>query len=127
MAKLTGSKRTAGAEGLELDSAGHVRYRSAKCEEQTRRDPGKGGMLSGVCGGQSDPKRLINQLFKVYFRINKLNLCKPLIRAIESSNFKESFSLITYKYLAMFDSYYRNADEYLSFAFENCPKRFARN
>ena len=61
-------------------------------------------------------------LFKVYFRINKLNLCKPLIRAIESSNFKESFSLaqkITYKYFAgrkaMFDSDYRNADEYKLF------------
>jgi nuclear mRNA export protein PCID2/THP1 len=36
---------------------------------------------------------LINQLFKVYFKINKLNLCKPLIRAIESSPFKEEFSL----------------------------------
>lgn len=36
---------------------------------------------------------LINQLFKVYFKINKLNLCKPLIRAIESSPFKEDFSL----------------------------------
>jgi nuclear mRNA export protein PCID2/THP1 len=44
---------------------------------------------------------LVNQLFKVYFKINKLHLCKPLIRAIESSVFKDSFSLaqqITYKY-----------------------------
>lgn len=54
---------------------------------------------------EEDTKRmgmlaLVNQLFKVYFRINKLHLCKPLIRAIESSPFKESFSLshqVTYK------------------------------
>lgn len=54
---------------------------------------------------EEDTKRLgmlalVNQLFKVYFRINKLHLCKPLIRAIESSQFKESFSLshqVTYK------------------------------
>lgn len=88
-------------------------------EEDTKRI----GMLS-----------LVNQLFKVYFRINKLHLCKPLIRAIESSAFKESFSLsqqITYRYFvgrkAMFDSDYKAADEYLTFAFENCHRQSKKN
>lgn len=77
---------------------------------------------------------LVNQLFKVYFRINKLHLCKPLIRAIESSPFKETFSLsqqITYRYFvgrkAMFDSDYKAADKYLSYAFENCHKMSQKN
>lgn len=77
---------------------------------------------------------LVNQLFKVYFRINKLHLCKPLIRAIESSKFKDSFSLsqqITYRYFvgrkAMFDSDYKLADEYLTYAFENCHKSSIKN
>ncbi|XP_004933693.1 PCI domain-containing protein 2 homolog [Bombyx mandarina] len=77
---------------------------------------------------------LVNQLLKVYFRINKLHLCKPLIRAIDSSPFKDQFPLaqqITYRYFvgrkAMFDSDYRLADEYLSFAFENCHRRSIRN
>lgn len=88
---------------------------------------------------EEDTKRigmlaLVNQLFKVYFRINKLHLCKPLIRAIESSPFKESFSLsqqVTYKYFvgrkAMFDSDYKAADEYLTYAFENCHKSSKKN
>lgn len=88
---------------------------------------------------EEDTKRLgmlnlVNQLFKVYFRINKLHLCKPLIRAIESSPFKESFSLsqqITYRYYvgrkAMFDSDYKAADQYLTYAFENCHKLSKRN
>lgn len=88
---------------------------------------------------EEDTKRigmltLVNQLFKVYFRINKLHLCKPLIRAIESSPFKESFSLsqqITYRYYvgrkAMFDSDYKAADEYLTYAFENCHKLSKKN
>lgn len=45
------------------------------------------------------------------FQINKLHLCKPLIRAIDSSNLKTDFSpaqTVTYKYYvgrkAMFDS-----------------------
>jgi hypothetical protein len=57
---------------------------------------------------------LVNQLFKVYFRINKLHLCKPLIRAIDSSPFKDHFSLgqrVTYRFYvgrkAMFDSDYK--------------------
>lgn len=77
---------------------------------------------------------LVNQLFKVYFRINKLHLCKPLIRAIESSAYKDLFPLaqqITYKYFvgrkAMFDSDYKVADEYLSYAFEHCHKKFPKN
>ncbi|KAJ8918906.1 hypothetical protein NQ315_016808 [Exocentrus adspersus] len=89
--------------------------------------------------GEEDTKRigmlaLVNQLFKVYFRINKLHLCKPLIRAIESSPFKESFSLsqqVTYRYFvgrkAMYDSNYKSADEYLTYAFENCHKASRKN
>lgn len=77
---------------------------------------------------------LVNQLLKIYFRINKLNLCKPLIRAIDSSVYKDQFPLaqrITYQYFvgrkAMFDSDYRSADEFLSFAFQNCHKKFPKN
>ena len=32
---------------------------------------------------------IVNQLFKIYFKVNKLHLCKPLIRAIESSALKD--------------------------------------
>ncbi|XP_057666233.1 PCI domain-containing protein 2 [Diorhabda carinulata] len=77
---------------------------------------------------------LVNQLFKVYFRINKLHLCKPLIRAIESSQFKDIFPLgqqVTYKYFvgrkSMYDSNYKAAEEYLSYAFENCHKASRKN
>lgn len=68
---------------------------------------------------EEDTKRwgmlaLVNQLLKVYFKINKLHLCKPLIRAIESSAYKDHFALaqkITYKFFvgrtAMFDSDYK--------------------
>lgn len=47
----------------------------------------------------------------VWPQINKLHLCKPLIRAIDSSNLKDDYSMaqrVTYKYYvgrkAMFDS-----------------------
>ncbi|CAH0558818.1 unnamed protein product [Brassicogethes aeneus] len=88
---------------------------------------------------EEDTKRigmlaLVNQLFKVYFRINKLHLCKPLIRAIDSSPFKDTFSLsqqITYRYFvgrkAMFDSDYKLADNYLTYAFENCHRSSRKN
>lgn len=77
---------------------------------------------------------LVNQLLKIYFRINKINLCKPLIRAIDSSVHKDQFPAdqqITYKYFvgrkAMFDSDYKAADALLSYAFQRCPRRFATN
>lgn len=86
-------------------------------------DTKKWGMLS-----------LVNQLFKVYFRINKLHLCKPLIRAIDSSPYKDHFPVsqqVTYRYYvgrkAMFDSNYKSAGEYLTYAFERCHRQTKRN
>ncbi|XP_046677027.1 PCI domain-containing protein 2-like [Homalodisca vitripennis] len=77
---------------------------------------------------------LVNQLFKVYFRINKLHLMKPLIRAIDSSPLKDRFSLsqqITYRYfvgrMAMFYSDYSTANEYLTYAFTECHVMSKKN
>jgi hypothetical protein len=53
---------------------------------------------------------LINQLFKIYFKINKLHLCKPLIRAFEALPFKDQFNvaeLVTYKYYVGTEVYVR--------------------
>ncbi|XP_052782506.1 PCI domain-containing protein 2-like [Mya arenaria] len=77
---------------------------------------------------------LVNQLFKIYFKINKLPLCKPLIRAIDSLPMKDRFSLahlITFRYYvgqkAMFDGDFKKADEYLTFAFEHCHIKTQKN
>uniref|UniRef100_A0A0R3WQV8 CSN12-like protein n=1 Tax=Hydatigena taeniaeformis TaxID=6205 RepID=A0A0R3WQV8_HYDTA len=70
---------------------------------------------------------LANQLFKIYFQINKLNLCKPIIRAIENVNIDAHFSIaqrVTYNYYvgrkAMFDGDLKMANTCLTFAFERC-------
>lgn len=77
---------------------------------------------------------LVNQLFKIYFRVNKLHLCKPLIRAIESSALKDRFSksqLVTYRYYVgrkyMFDNNFKEAEEYLRYAFEKCDRDVKNN
>ncbi|CAG7733271.1 unnamed protein product [Allacma fusca] len=84
---------------------------------------------------ENDTKRwgmlsLVNQLFKIYFRINRLHLCKPLIRAIEAQNLKDRFPLnqiIVYKYYvgrkAMFDSEFTVAEECLTFAFQHASSK----
>jgi len=77
---------------------------------------------------------LANQMFKVYFKINRHHLCKPLVRAIESCPLKDKFSLaqrITYKFYtgqrAMFDGDYKTADECLSYCFANCHNSSKKN
>ena len=66
--------------------------------------------------------------------MNKLHLCRPLIRAIDQSNLKDHFAraqLVTYNFYVgkkhMFDSEYRLAEESLSFAFLKCHKASKRN
>jgi hypothetical protein len=77
---------------------------------------------------------IINQLFKIYFKINKLHLCKPLIRALENANMMDDFSKserVTYKYVrgmkSMFDANYKAADELLTSAFVNCHPASKKN
>ena len=77
---------------------------------------------------------IINLLFKCYFRTNKLHLCKPLIRTIESSNIKDEYTIadrVTYNYFVgkkyMYENEFKGANKCLSFAFENCHKHSVRN
>lgn len=77
---------------------------------------------------------IINQLFKIYFKINKLNLYKPLVKAIDNADIMEHFSQpqrVTYSYFTgmktLYDSDYKKADNLLTFAFENCLKKYHKN
>lgn len=79
---------------------------------------------------------LVTQLFKIYFRINKVHLCKPLIQSMEMLAFSKNDCIIvadqiTYQYfvgrIAIFESDYKRADEALSYAFKYCFKDSTRN
>lgn len=79
---------------------------------------------------------VVNQSFKIYFRLNTLRLCKNLIRAVEAPNFVplEHFPIaqqVTYKFftgrLAVFDEDYAKAASDLSFAFARCHRRAKKN
>jgi len=77
---------------------------------------------------------LVNQLFKIYFKLNKLHLTKPLIRAVDSSPLRDRFSksqLVTYRYYVgrkyMFDNNFKEAEEYLQYAFEKCDRDVRNN
>lgn len=70
-------------------------------------------------------------LFKIYFKLNTLHLCKNLIAAVNLPTFPpfESFpssQKVTYSYyvgrLAVFDDDYARAEQNLTYAFEHCSK-----
>ncbi|XP_006813509.1 PCI domain-containing protein 2-like [Saccoglossus kowalevskii] len=121
------SKKGRGKPGETLEKAAELLMSCFRvCASDTRaavEDSKKWGMLY-----------LVNQLFKIYFKINKLHLCKPLIRAIDSSNLKDQFPIsqrVTFRYFvgrkAMFDSDFKSAEEYLSFAFIHCHRTSKKN
>ena len=79
---------------------------------------------------------LVVSLFRVYFALNTLRLCKNLIAAVGSRQFApfEHFPAsqrVTYKYfcgrLAIFDEAYAEADEHLSYCLSRCPAGAAGN
>ena len=80
--------------------------------------------------------RIANALFKVYFKLNTLRLCKNIIRAIDAKNFVpfEAFpkgQRVTYMYftgrLAIFDDRFVDAEQKLAYAFQHTPARYRRN
>ncbi|XP_076339115.1 PCI domain-containing protein 2 isoform X5 [Tachypleus tridentatus] len=126
-ADLQLSKRGKGKPGETLEKAAELLMGCfrvcASDNRSSQEDSKRWGMLN-----------LVNQLFKIYFKINKLHLCKPLIRAIDSSNLKDQFSisqLVTYRYYvgrkSMFESDFKSAEEYLTFSFQRCHKKATRN
>ncbi|EGT52063.1 hypothetical protein CAEBREN_31878 [Caenorhabditis brenneri] len=78
---------------------------------------------------------MTNQLFQIYFQINKLNLLKPLIRAIENCGplYKHFLMAdkVAYNYFlgrkAMFDADLNLAEKSLLYAFRNCPAESMSN
>ena len=88
---------------------------------------------------------VINNLFKIYFQLNKLTLCKNLIKAVDGPGFPKvlygqehesgrSFpieQLVTYHYfvgrLNLLNSQFPIAQEHLLFSFENCPAASYKN
>lgn len=79
---------------------------------------------------------LVVSLFKIYFKLNTLHLCKNLIAAVNLPTFPsfESFpssQKVTYSYyvgrLAVFDDDYARAEKNLTYAFEHCSARHPKN
>ena len=72
---------------------------------------------------------VVNTLFRIYFKLNTLHLCKNLINAVNLPTFLpfDSFAKaekVTYNFyvgrLAVFEDAYERADQHLTYAFEKC-------
>lgn len=79
---------------------------------------------------------IVNELFKVYFKLNTLHLCKNLVRAVMAPTFAklEEFPMaqrVTYMYyvgrLSVFEEKYKDAEEQLEFALAHCDRRAVKN
>jgi hypothetical protein len=79
---------------------------------------------------------IINNLFKIYFLLNNLRLCKNLIAYVKGPGFPELSKFpvaqyVTYNYfvgrLSMFHGDYKKAREELRIAFSKCTKRAFKN
>ncbi|XGW23909.1 hypothetical protein V3C99_005820 [Haemonchus contortus] len=108
-------------------SANYIMEAYRTCTSDVRADPSTTKKIAIL--------NMTNQLFRIYFKINKLNLLKPLIRAIDNSgSLYQSFSMadkVTYNYFlgrkAMFDADLPLAEKSLSYAFRNCPAECLSN
>mmetsp|Transcript_14482 Transcript_14482/g.41239 ORF Transcript_14482/g.41239 Transcript_14482/m.41239 type:complete len:296 (-) Transcript_14482:59-946(-) len=73
--------------------------------------------------------RIVNSLFRIYFKLNTLRNCKYLIRVVDAKKFVafphfQAGDRVTYKFfvgrLAVFDENFDEANDHLSYAFDHC-------
>ncbi|KAF1318918.1 Pci domain-containing protein 2, partial [Globisporangium splendens] len=79
---------------------------------------------------------IVNQLFKIYFKLNTIHLCRNLIRAVEGPAFPEferfnKGDKVTYQYyvgrISMFEDQYHKAEKCLDYAWKHCHQSKLRN
>ncbi|GAB9474609.1 Pci domain-containing protein 2 [Globisporangium polare] len=79
---------------------------------------------------------IVNQLFKIYFKLNTIQLCRNLIRAVEGPAFPEfekfnKSDKVTYQYyvgrISMFEDQYHKAEKCLDYAWKHCHQNKTRN
>jgi hypothetical protein len=77
---------------------------------------------------------IVNELFRIYFRLNTLRLCKNVKKPTEAKKLHELGTMgqmVTYKYfsgrLSLFEDDFNTAEEQLEYAYNNCPYNAIRN
>ena len=79
---------------------------------------------------------IVNELFKIYFQLNMIRLCRNLIKAVEGPGFPpfEQFckrDKVTYQFyvgrIAMFEDDYEKAEGCLTYALHLCHKDYKKN
>lgn len=108
---------------FKLEEAERVLKRGFTVTNNDRRSMEEGSRKAGTLG-------VINQLLKVYFRLNNLRLCGNLTRTVNAPNFPdfESFppqDRVTYRFysgrLHLYDDRIAQATEDLMYALDNIP------
>ena len=77
---------------------------------------------------------IVNELFKIYFRLNTLRLCKNVAKPTEAKKLHEQGTMaqmVTYKYfsgrLCLFEDNFVDAEQNLEYALTNCPNDAVHN
>ena len=118
--------RKQGKKATRLEACGAQLMQAYRCSSQTSTREKKLAQL-----------RIVNELFKIYFELNALHLCKNLVNAVNLPTFlpfEQSFpssEKVTYHFyvgrLAVFDDDYEQASVHLKYAFEKCPSVAVKN
>ncbi|OQR85578.1 hypothetical protein ACHHYP_11671 [Achlya hypogyna] len=76
---------------------------------------------------------IVNQLFKIYFQLNTISLCRNIIRAVDLQDFSrfEKRDQVTYMYyvgrISMYEDQYHKAEDCLMYAWRHCHKHYSNN
>lgn len=119
--------RATGGKVCKMEQVERILKRAFSVTNNDRRDVSDSSRRVGTLA-------VINQLLKVYFKLNNLRLCSNIIRAVDAPNFPDfetTFPVsqrVTYKYfvgrLHLYDERIPEAVEALQYAFDRTPDAY---
>ena len=134
--------RAAVAADLEAASRDHAKLQSAAALLQEsysrtyndRKEYRPDAPLDAEGSKKAGVLAIVNELFKIYFRLNTLRLCKNLVKPVEGRKLHlqgPMGQMVTYRYftgrLHLFEDNWAAAEESLEYAFSNCHKDAIHN
>jgi hypothetical protein len=134
--------RLAVAADLEIASRDHAKLNAAALllqESYSKSYSDRKELIPGAPYDDDGSKKvavlfIVNELFKIYFRLNTLRLCKNVAKPTEAKKLHEQGTMaqmVTYKYfsgrLCLFEDNFVDAEKNLEYAFLNCPNDAIHN
>lgn len=131
---VSADEEAASRDHAKLNSAATLLQESYSKTSNDRRELRPGAPYDEEGSKKAATLAIVNELFRIYFRLNTLRLCKNVSKPLEAKGLHEQGTMgqmVTYKYfsgrLCLYEDNFVDAERNLEYALANCHRDAVHN